>query len=392
MGRVFTSVILCAAVASGVAGVTIAAQSGTPQELVQRVNAFRASQGMSPLESHSALMAAAQRHADWMAATGSHSHQGEGGTMPQDRAQAAGYQGWVFENVASGTLGWVTTEWAVEGWAGSPGHRQAMLSHSAHIGAGIAVNAEEEFYVLLVGSLSPSAPEPPAVDEEIAPDEANSPDEASIVAVPIVVSTPQADGAILHVVQAGQTAWDIAARYGVGLDELSALNHLEDGALLHAGKTIIIRLGEGQEPPPLPTLPAIHVVQEGETLWTVAALHGLTLNELLALNSLGDDAIVHPGDRLLLRSPDPTPTETLLPTETPTTTPTLTPTATPETVTPSPTLAPAMAPALTSHPTPHAQDEGSDPNRVVLLGMGIVGALGLVFLVIGVVVLRRKRE
>jgi LysM repeat protein len=370
------------------ADTTIAAQSGTPQELIQRVNAFRASQGMPSLESHSALMAAAQRHADWMAATGSHSHQGEGGTMPQDRAQAAGYQGWVSENVASGTLGWATTEWAVEGWAGSSGHRQAMLSRSAHVGAGVAVNAEEEFYVLLVGSPSPSAPEPPTdVGEE------SVPDEASIAAVPIVVSTPQADGAILHVVQAGQTAWDIAARYGVGLDELSALNHLEDGALLHAGDTIIIRLGEGQEPPPLPTLPAIHVVQEGETLWTVAALHGLGLNELLALNGLRDDAIVHPGDQLLLREPHPTPAETPFLTETPSpATPTLTPTATRETITPSPTIAPTMTPALAPHLTPHTQDEGSSPNWAVLLGMGIVGALGLVFLVTGIMVLRRKRK
>lgn len=398
MYRLLASIVCCLLLTVGPGAFTAAAQSDPAHELIQLVNEYRAANGMPPLAVNSALMIAAQRQADWQAINYIHSHQGEGGTMPQDRATAAGYQGLVSENVASGTLGYVTPAWAVQGWANSYGHRMTMLSQNVHIGTGVAENDEESFYVLVVGSPSASASKPPTGAAEFVPEEAV---EQPAVVVPIVIATPREDGAIVHVVQDGQTAWAIAARYGVPLDDLLAINHVDGNATLHPGDELIIRLGEDQQPPPPPTVPSTHIVQDGETLWTIAAEHDLTLDELLAINGLTRGAIIKPGDEVRLRAPEPTPATAPPPTPTNTTvtapapTPTrpLTPTATAPAPTststptptaivtrpPSPTAAPSVTATITPMPPPPTGDETDSADQTVI-------AIGIAFAVVGVIV------
>src|SRR5690606_10734867 len=63
------------------------AQSGeTGADIVEAVNRYRVEQGMPARAVHPALMVAAQRHAEWLAANHQGSHIGEGGSMPDDRA------------------------------------------------------------------------------------------------------------------------------------------------------------------------------------------------------------------------------------------------------------------------------------------------------------------
>lgn len=73
---------------------------------------------------------------------------------------------------------------------------------------------------------------------------------------------------------------------------------------------------------PLPTPDAegiIYVkVQPNDALWSIAARAGLTLSELLVLNNLTEDAIVQPGDLLIVGRVTPVPTETAVPSSTPT--------------------------------------------------------------------------
>ena len=82
-------------------------------------------------------------------------------------------------------------------------------------------------------------------------------------------------------------------------------------------------------PTPGPDGRIIYIVQEGDTLWRISAITGITLDELRRLNNLGEGAVIVPGDRLLLglgvpsniqptEGPAPTPTSEL---PTPTTLP-----------------------------------------------------------------------
>ena len=361
---------------------TDAAQSPaipTAQDLLVAVNNYRVSNGKPALEPDSRLMTIAQNHASWQAANRVNSHQGEGGTMPQDRANAVGYPGLVSENAASGTNGYATVDWAVAGWAGSPVHRQAMLSDSVHIGAGVASDAEHTWYVLVVGSPSGAARSRAAATQ--IPSTADSADESEQAAVPVVVpivlSTPDEGGSVWHVVQQGQTAWALAARYGVGLDQLLALNGLRQGAILKPGDRVLIRVGEGQTPPPTPTQPVTHVVRAGETLWQIAAQYNTSVDALLALNDL-TDGIVRPNEVIVLRTPDPTATPTLTPSATLTFTPT--PTAAPPTATPVPTGMPPtetpLPPTLTPTPAPPLISTNTPGGRwFTLIVIGWVGVV-----------------
>lgn len=402
MRRILTSMICCCMLLLvGLRASNVEAQSDAAQELLRLVNDYRTANGMPPLTANPALMTVAQRHADWQAATNIHSHQGEGGSMPQDRATAAGYSGFVSENAASGTIGYATPAWAVQGWAGSYIHRITMLSQNVHIGVGVAENREETYYVLLVGSPSSYAPQS-SIGETAETSENEEEQPVMVVVVPIVIATPHIDGSIVHVVQEGQTVWAIASRYGVLLDDVLTINHLDRNTLLHPGDEIIIRLGEGQSPPPAPTLPVTHIVQDGESLWTIAVTHGLSLDELLALNGLTRNSIIKAGDEVRLRVLEPSPTVTPISTFSISTvtatvsTPTPSPTATIVTATIIAMIIPLTAPTVlpSSSSQREAESEDADFTGILILsGIAVISAmLGALSLLGGAAMMIRKRR
>jgi LysM repeat protein len=400
--------------AVGVSFLPTAARAGPRDQpsrataLVEAVNQFRADHGLPALEIHPALMAAAQGHVEWMARNHTYSHTGEGGSTPTSRAAAAGYPvGIVYENVEGGTE--LTPQEAVGWWTQDSVHLGTMLlKQGVHIGAGYAENDQQQLYVLEVAYPSTAAAaQAPSGDGEGQSDTGQPATEVQAVpaAVPVVRSTPGPDGSIVHEVQPGQTAWTIAAVYGVPLADLVQINHLGPRAVVRPGDRIIVRLGEGQTPPPAPTAPVTHTVQEGETLWTVAALYGLTLDGLLALNGLERGAILHPGDELRIREPDPTATPTEPPTvtdtaapPTPTATQTPPPTSTatahatvtpvpsatgtttpaPPTATPTPTWTPSSTMAVaTSSPVPPLTSGGDGGTGNAVLFSAVVAIVGI---------------
>src|SRR5690606_21909058 len=104
------------------------------------------------------------------------------------------------------------------------------------------------------------------------------------------------------------TVWAIAMRYGVDPNEILALNRLTEHSILQPGDRLIIRLGEGQAPPE-PTAPTTYIVQANDSLWSIAARTGTTVEDLLAWNELTEQDIIQPGDELIIVPPTPVPTE-----------------------------------------------------------------------------------
>ncbi|MFQ5422275.1 MAG: LysM peptidoglycan-binding domain-containing protein, partial [Anaerolineae bacterium] len=62
----------------------------------------------------------------------------------------------------------------------------------------------------------------------------------------------------------------------------------------------VLQLTEFPTPTPGPDGRILYTVQDGDTLWRIAAVSGLNLDELRQLNNLDADAIINPGDVLLL--------------------------------------------------------------------------------------------
>lgn len=112
--------------------------------VVERSNAFRQAQGVTPIAPDRTLTAAAQAFAAYMARTDNYGHEADG-REPSERAQAQGYRYcMVAENIAMqySSLGFDTEELAqglVQGWIDSPGHRHNLLAPEAtDIGVGLA--------------------------------------------------------------------------------------------------------------------------------------------------------------------------------------------------------------------------------------------------------------
>jgi len=117
--------------------------------------------------------------------------------------------------------------------------------------------------------------------------------------LPVVVFEPRplhvSPDAFSHEVLPGETLWTLALDYGRDLDTMSCTTDPRgpDAETLTAGQVI--------------TIPALadlcYTVRPGDTLYSIAARYGLSLDEIVAApwNALGDtSAIVTPRQRILL--------------------------------------------------------------------------------------------
>jgi uncharacterized protein YkwD len=104
---------------------TPAQETARAAQVLELVNREREAASLSALSWDGRLAAAAQRHAEDMAARGVLSHTGSDGSTLADRARRTGY-GYrrVAENVA---VGQESPQEVVSGWMDSPGHRRNIL-------------------------------------------------------------------------------------------------------------------------------------------------------------------------------------------------------------------------------------------------------------------------
>jgi len=256
-GRLLAGILLACLCLAGLAPAV--AQSDPASEVIRLVNELRASHGVPPYQVNSVLMQVAQAQANWCAATNHIGHDGPGGSMPNDRAQAAGYgagyRSYATENQAHGTASFNTPELVVTMWQGDYAHLNAMISADyEHIGVGFAEANGFSWYILMAGWVA--SDQPAAVTGQT-----TTAAPAVVPAAPVAVNEPGEDGAIYHQVQSGQAAWTIAARYGLTLEELYELNDLTEVSVIHPGDQLLIRPANTPMPtetaPPTATSPAL---------------------------------------------------------------------------------------------------------------------------------------
>jgi uncharacterized protein YkwD len=113
-------------------------------QVIELVNRERTANGCGTVQSNSQLATASRLHSEDQAETENMSHTGSDGSSPWDRAERAGYQRAIGENVAAG---YRTPAAVMEGWMNSPGHRANILNCDAKaIGVGVAAAADGTLY------------------------------------------------------------------------------------------------------------------------------------------------------------------------------------------------------------------------------------------------------
>lgn len=112
-------------------------------------------------------------------------------------------------------------------------------------------------------------------------------------------------GPPVYIVQAGDTLFDIAERFGTTVDALVAANDIVDPSLIQVGQRLVIPTAEPQLVPPAEAPPEsrVHPVRPGDTLPGLAFRYGTTASALRQANAdldprgllwLGQELIVPP--------------------------------------------------------------------------------------------------
>lgn len=232
----------------------------TPYDLINAVNALRAAYGLPAYSINSILMFTAQNQADFMSVNGVVTHSGPGGSTMTQRLLAAGYPlagdlslgGFRSENIIAINAN-MSAEDAVSAWMGDAPHQYTMLSPDlTEIGSGVAVVNGLVYFVIDCARPTTSGA-PPASTPAIGSGTTVPAGEA--VVYPVVLSTPNQSGDVVHAVQSGQTLWQIAISYGVKIDDIKRLNNLFDNNIYPGDKLLIKKESTPTALPPTETEP-----------------------------------------------------------------------------------------------------------------------------------------
>lgn len=118
----------------------------------------------------------------------------------------------------------------------------------------------------------------------------------------------KAAAATIHVVKRGETVASIAKQHSISISTVLAINKLSAKAIIFPGQRLKIGSVIPKQNPI--QVPESHVVQNGETIASIANQYGISLSQLLKANSLSESSLVYGGQTLLLRAAESSTTET----------------------------------------------------------------------------------
>jgi len=299
-------------------------QSGevTAYDLIAAMNTLRVSYGLPALIEDPIINAVAQSTAETMAANNMSWHIGD----VRGRLQAAGYGGgakvWATENFAVGNM---SIDEIMQVWSDSEHMRPAVIPSYCHVGAGVAMTSDGRYYYILQAaytSTNSCGPYEPVTGSD-GQTNVNPVSPVSQLIIPVKIATPDAEGKIYHVVEAGQSFWAIAIAYHITIRDIEIWNNLSRTSVLRTGQRLFIPSSstEGYATPTpvgmiVPSTPdaegkIIHTVQPYQALITIAQAYNVTVDTILSLNGIQAEWPLQIGQVLIISrgwvTPSPTP-------------------------------------------------------------------------------------
>ena len=208
-------------------------------DLILAMNTLRVSYGLPALIEDPIINAVAQGTAETMAANNMSSHIGD----VRGRLAAAGYGGgatvWATENFA---VGHMSIDEIMQVWSDADHMRPAVNPAYCNVGAGVAQAANGSYYYILQAAYTSehACGEYKSVTGGESGTGENQIPPVSQVIVPVKIATPDAKGRIYHIVQPGQSFWSIAIAYQVTIHDLEVWNNLSRDYDLFVGQKLFI--------------------------------------------------------------------------------------------------------------------------------------------------------
>ena len=100
---------------------------------------------------------------------------------------------------------------------------------------------------------------------------------------------------ISHVVVAGDSLWKLARKYDTEVNIIKKINYL-DNEVLSIRDTLLIPLSSSKSNNFIPY--EMHIVSEGDTLWSLSEKYQLTVSEIARMNSIDVDSYLTLGQQL----------------------------------------------------------------------------------------------
>lgn len=102
-----------------------------------------------------------------------------------------------------------------------------------------------------------------------------------------------------YTIQSGDSWWSIANRFGMDMYQLAQLNGMSINTVIHPGQKIRVKgtIKNGAKPVKNTNISS-YVVKPGDSWWSIAAKHGLSMYVLASRNGKTIYSVIHPGDRL----------------------------------------------------------------------------------------------
>ena len=110
----------------------------------------------------------------------------------------------------------------------------------------------------------------------------------------------------VHVVQPGDTLWELARRYRTSTQKIAAWNGISPRDPIRPGQQLVIWLqSEGASKatlagPPVKRQQVRYTVRQGDSLYSIASRFGVTVNDLVRWNGLSKDRYLQPGQQLVV--------------------------------------------------------------------------------------------
>ena len=109
----------------------------------------------------------------------------------------------------------------------------------------------------------------------------------------------------IHIVEKGETYYSISRKYGISVDQLCSVNNLTVNDVLKVGQKLSIPEKNTEKNSSLSKNSSsldrkfdTYTVQKGDTLYRIAKVNGISVEELKTLNNFDSDTVLKAGQRL----------------------------------------------------------------------------------------------